>query len=66
MTTLPKDAQHIFMTHRCPHCGHGTTRQGSSFQTIHHYQCSACGEQVRLDYRDKLKLFAEHGAAAEK
>ena len=60
MPTLSQDAQDIFMTHRCPRCGHATTRQGSSFRSIRHYHCSACGEQVRLTYDDKLKLFREH------
>jgi DNA-directed RNA polymerase subunit RPC12/RpoP len=58
--TLSKDAEDIFMTHRCPRCGHRTTRQGSSFRSIRHYHCSVCGEQVRLTYEDKLKLFREH------
>jgi transposase-like protein len=65
MPTLTQDAQDIIMTHRCPHCGHCTTRQGSSFRTIRHYQCSACGKQVRLDYRDKLKLYGAYAAAPE-
>src|SRR6478609_2933535 len=60
MPTLSQDAQDIFMTHYCPRCGHRTRRQGSSFRLIRHYRCSACGEQVRLTYNDKLKLFREH------
>ena len=65
MPTLSQDAQDIFMTHRCPRCGHATTRQGSSFRSIRHYDCSACGEQVRLTYNDKLKLFREHAVESE-
>ena len=65
MSTLSQDAQDIFMTHRCPRCGHRTTRQGSSFRSVRHYHCSACGEQVRLTYNDKLKLFREHAVEAE-
>jgi transposase-like protein len=65
MPTLSQDAQAIFMKHRCPRCGHTTTRQGSSFRSIRHYHCSACGEQVRLTYKDKQKLFREHAVESE-
>jgi hypothetical protein len=65
MSTLSQDAKDIFMTHRCPRSGHGKTRQASSFRPIRHYQCSACGEQVRLTYNDKLKLFREHAVESE-
>jgi hypothetical protein len=49
MPTLSQDAQDIFMTHRCPRCGVATTS----------------GEQVRLTYNDKLKLFREHAVESE-
>ena len=54
---LTKGLLHVFLSHSCPHCGHKLKKMGAWFQTISRYDCSSCGQSVRMTYEDKVRLF---------
>jgi transposase-like protein len=54
---LTKGLLHVFLSHSCPHCGHKLEKMGAWFQTISRYDCSSCGQSVRMTYEDKVRLF---------
>ncbi|WEK03687.1 MAG: hypothetical protein P0Y65_16040 [Candidatus Devosia phytovorans] len=53
------------MSFPCPHCGHVITKEGSWFRARAHYPCQACRQEVKLNYADKVALFARHAGTIE-
>ena len=62
---ITKAFDRILLSHACPHCGHQFQRTGAWFKAADQYRCEPCRQEVRLTYRDKVKLFRDHSALAK-
>jgi transposase-like protein len=54
----------VEMTFECPHCGHALVKRGSWFQVATRFKCKGCEGEIRLNYPDRLKIFARHAHLA--
>jgi transposase-like protein len=50
----------VLLTSPCPHCRHRLEKKGGWFQSVSHYRCGACHQEVSVSYEDKVKLFDDH------
>jgi Zn finger protein HypA/HybF involved in hydrogenase expression len=56
---IPFHLNEALLTFECSHCCYVLVKKGNWFRSASQFRCPKCGNQQRITYDDKLRIFAK-------